>query len=115
MATSQGYRSNVIKPMMGLLIIAGIGLMAALHYHNTFVIYFFCSISAITFIAAIVAYFICLCKNPDLLRSEKFILEKTAIEKASIHGDSVNGTLVPPKTDYVLLHSANNQQKGDVS
>lgn len=102
-ATTQGYKSNVIKPLSGMMIIFLIGTVV-LSYFN--VAYFPIVLGVLTTICGIgmlFAYFFCLFKNPDLLRSEKYNLEKTAIEKVSITGDSsTRASILMPRSDYII-------------
>lgn len=112
-ATSQGYRSNVVKPLIVCLIIAIMGTIVAAIYNITIVVYC-CMILAFIFIVAfLVAYFYCLFQNPNLLRSERYNLERTAIEKATLRGDStIQGYLKMPEQDYIV-YTGKNGDKGD--
>ena len=113
-ATSQGYKSNVLKPIIVGIIISIIGAVAGAYYKSQ-IITIGCLILAFIFVISfLIAYFFCLCKNPNLLRSERYNLEKTAIEKATYKGDSaVVGHINIPQKDYVLIegNNGNNQQK----
>ena len=103
-ATSQGYKSNVIKPLMGMMIIFVLG--GCLTYYLNIEIFGHILLGLATFtgLCMLFAYFFCLFKDPDLLRSEKYNLEKTVIEKVSITGDSIiERGLNLPITDYVVL------------
>ncbi len=63
-------------------------------------------LSVLIVLAFLFAYFYCLFKDPNLLRSEKFVLEKTAIEKA-LMSDSIKKTVSvnPPNSNYVSYGS----------
>jgi len=106
-ATSQGYRSNVVKPLMGMVIIL-LCATAVLFYVKFFLFATIIGGLAIAIVVAfLIAYFYCLWKNPDLLRSERYNLEKTAMEKTSITGDSLNGQIQLPQRDYVIIEANN--------
>nr|WP_315245661.1 hypothetical protein [uncultured Flavobacterium sp.] len=113
-ASSQGYRSNVVKPLIGMVIILLIG-SGGLYTVKS---YFFANIvgilAVLLVIAFLVSYFFCLFKNPDLLRSEKYNLEKSAIEKIAISGDSrTSSNIVPPLMDYVVVESVNENNENE--
>lgn len=111
--TSQGYRSNVVKPLMGVMVICGIGSIVAFYYEAEILAFVFIGLVCFTVIAFVVAYYICLFRNPDLLRSERYNLEKTAIEKATIKGDSTNICRIQiPGNDYLLINGNNNREEG---
>jgi uncharacterized membrane protein len=105
-ATSQGYRSNIIKPLLGMMIIMLLATII-LYMVGAFVFANFSgAVCLLLVVAFIISYFYCLFKNPDLLRSERYNLEKTAIEKVSMSGDSMSeGKLQAPKMDYVVIES----------
>lgn len=102
-ATSQGYRSNTVKPLMGVMIICFIGAIAAFYYNAVIIAYILTGLGVIVAISFLIAYFYCLTKDPNLLRSERYNLEKTAIEKTSIT-DSLQGKRIikTPSTEYVI-------------
>lgn len=115
-ATSQGYRSNAIKPLSGLIIIC-ITSSFLFAYINVMTLSIVFSIVTILLIVGfVIGYFYCLFNSPDLLRSEKYILEKTAIEKVSQLGDSFNkgATIVNPDLDYVVVESMKSQEKKEL-
>lgn len=105
-ATSQGYRSNTVKPLMGAMLICFIGSIAAYIYNASVIAYLFAGLGVVMTIAFLVAYFICLIKDPNLLRSERYNLEKTAIERTSVN-DSMIGKrkIKAPSTEYVISES----------
>ncbi|MBB2951953.1 hypothetical protein [Sphingobacterium sp. JUb56] len=106
-ATSQGYRSNVLKPLYGLMVILLLGMCLGLYLKNETIAYICLGFALLIAMCFLVCYFYCLFKNPDLLRSERFNLEKTALEKISVTGDSTVGKLKMQETDYVVIQSEN--------
>lgn len=103
-ATSQGYKSNVIKPLSGMMIIFVIGAIASHYFDVPYLPFLLALLATICGTGMLIAYFFCLFRNPDLLRSERYNLEKTAIEKVSITGDSTTRqSIVMPHTDYVVV------------
>jgi len=114
-ATTQGYRSNILKPLLGIIIILFLATIAFAYLNKEILYYTTFVMAGIIFIAFIVSFFYCLFKNPDLLRSEKYNLEKTAIEKVSISGDSLNtGKVLPPVMDYVMVGSIKNNNSTEI-
>jgi len=104
-ATTQGYRSNVLKPIMWISFVLFALTIACLILEKEIFAFIFVVIGVIFLAMSAYAYFYCLHKNPDLLRSEKFNIEKTALEKIAITGDSNLGRLKMKETDYVVLQS----------
>ena len=110
-ATTQGYKSNVIKPLSGMMIIFVIGGIASHYFSVPYFPFLLAILGTICGVGMLVAYFFCLFRNPDLLRSEKYNLEKTAIEKVSITGDSTTRTSIAmPNTDYVIVEGRPSQE-----
>ena len=108
-ATSQGYRSNVVKPLMGILSFSVIITIGGAYLNCNIVIYFGIGLTMFLVAAFLFAYFFCLFKDPNLLRSERYNLEKTAIEKATIKGDSnLSGYIKAPNTEYLIVDGSNN-------
>ncbi|WP_343524384.1 hypothetical protein [Pedobacter sp.] len=105
-ATSQGYRSNVVKPLTTMAIILIVATGFLFYFKVDFFGYLIGSLAVLMVIAFLISYFICLFKNPDLLRSEKYNLEKTAIEKVSYNGDSVVGHVQLPPREYVMVQGS---------
>lgn len=107
-ATSQGYKANVVKPILGGLVVSILIIVSGLYFHSKMVAVFGIVLASIFAIAFFVAYFFCLIKDPNLLRSERFNLEKAAIEKATLKGDStIYGRLKAPDSDYLLIEGEN--------
>lgn len=105
--SNQGSKSNIVKPLtyvMAMLLAASIIL---LKLEVNLVGYILLGLFGLVLIAFLVTYFICLFKNPDLLRSERYNLEKTAIEKTALLGDS-RSSITPADRDFVA-YNGNNQ------
>lgn len=109
--TTQGYRSNVIKPLIALLIIMLTATIALFHYKIPFFGYCTGILSIIIVIIYLVAYLICLNKNPDLLRSERYNLEKTAMENVAIKGDSNSAQIQAPQREFIVIQNKNNSNE----
>ena len=106
-ASSQGYRSNAIKPLIGGVIICFVLSIIAFYINALIIVYFLIGFGSLFSIGWLFAYFFCLFKDPNLLRSEKYNLEKTAIEKATMFGETNNKRVeinMPP-SDYVIEYS----------
>lgn len=95
-ATAQGSRSTALKPLgwlLALLLSSTLGcfsLKAPIWASVLLGV-----LSTIAVIVYVGAYVFLLVKNPDALRSERFFLQKLAIEKG-LYGDSLVGTLELP-------------------
>ncbi|MBB4036543.1 glucan phosphoethanolaminetransferase (alkaline phosphatase superfamily) [Dysgonomonas hofstadii] len=105
-ASSQGYKSNVVKSLFGLLSILLTATILLFKIGENVFGYILGCLSVLIVLAFLFAYFYCLFKDPNLLRSEKFVLEKTAIEKA-LMSDSIKKTVSvnPPNSNYVSYGS----------
>lgn len=89
--TAKGYKANVLNPLiwligtMTLMFLGALKLSAPTWILITGVILFVLIFGLFAF-----AYCYCLIKNPDALRSEKYSIQKIALEKGYI-GDSIKG------------------------
>lgn len=112
-ATSQGYRSNTVKPLMGAMLICFIGAIAAFRCDASIIAYVLTGLGVVLVIAFLIAYFFCLIKDPNLLRSERYNLEKTAIERSSIE-DSILGKkrIKTPPSEYVIIEQPDRKEDG---
>ena len=105
-ATSQGYKSNVVKPLAGIIVIMLLSAFMSANYGFELLATVSMGAAIFIIICFLVSYFYCLFTNPDLLRSEKYNLEKTAMEKTAITGDSTTkGKVLFPNMDYVVIES----------
>lgn len=115
-ATSQGNRSNVVKPILIGFIATLIGAVVGVYFESNIITEYCLNLSIVLLVAFLIAYFWCLHKDPNLLRSEKYNLEKTAIEKATFKGDSaVVGHINLPNKDFVIIEGNNQNVLSDNS
>jgi hypothetical protein len=111
-ATSQGYKSNIIKPLLGMEIILLFATVALFRFNALLFAYILGSLAIVVVIGFLFSYFYCLFNNPDLLRSERYNLEKTAIEKVAVTGDSVSSPeILLPQRDFVLIRAKNDKSE----
>jgi hypothetical protein len=84
-------RSSVINPLQWTLVIILIGLLVSIgEKAASWLLVFFAALLAATLLLLIVAYVYFMFRNPADLRSEKYSLAKTAMEKRLV-GDSLSG------------------------
>lgn len=113
-ATAQGFKSNVIKPIMGLMIIFFIGAIGSTYFKVEYLPLLFTILLGLCGFLALFSYCYCLIKDPNLLRSEKYNLEKTAIEKVSLIGDSTSRPQIAmPHSEYVIVEPSQLQRNGN--
>lgn len=114
-ATASGSRSTVLKDLLwvigivisAILIASKFGLPIPL---ITALFVIFCLLIAIF----LFSYIFCLVKNPDWLRSEKFSIEKMAIEKGFV-GDSTVGVITESRNTRGHILEAPVEEAGDES
>jgi hypothetical protein len=116
-ATAQGSRSTVLKPLGWLIGLCGGALLGVLKYHSPVwllvILSIFFGLSASIYLAAFIH---CLFTNPDLLRSETYLITQLAIQKGLI-GDSSVGAFDPdtePEAEaaIVAVKSSSSQSAG---
>jgi hypothetical protein len=110
-ASSQGSRSTALNPLIWIfaVIVAGLVAVSRMPTVPGYVLVSLTIFAGAVLVASVVAYFILLFRNPDALRSEKFVLSKMAIEKSSM-GDSLRG-FVDTDPRQIQLGSADSQTK----
>ena len=94
---ASGSKSTILKPLTWFLsvLIGGIILIIRIEA-PLWLIIFFASIILTTMILFFFAYIYCLFKDRDALRSEKYSIQKLALEKG-IYGDNLSGILSESK------------------
>jgi hypothetical protein len=100
---SQGTRSTILNPLAWFFSICVVGLIASVGYRTALWIQVllacFTSLSGLLYLAS---FIFCLAtKQPNLLRSERFLIQQLAIEKG-FRGDSMTGlVLADPSTRQI--------------
>lgn len=77
---AKGNRSTVLQPLLFIFGALLFCVSIASWYGNQLLIYIFAIMLIILFVIIIVVYFYCFFKNPDLIRSESYLIQKTYIE-----------------------------------
>ncbi|AZZ77335.1 hypothetical protein CCX46_20005 [Pseudomonas sp. RU47] len=92
-AQAKGSRSNVLHSLAWLIAmcVSGVLLSAYLKLPE-FVLHLFSGFCVAAFVLYLVSYVYFMVTNPDALRSEKFSIQKMAIEKGYV-GDSLKGVI----------------------
>jgi hypothetical protein len=90
-STADGSRTNALNHLQWMIaaFLAAI-LICAFRGVDKDVLFFFGAILVFLLAAYVITHFYFMVKNPDALRSEKFTIEKMAIERGLI-GDSTSG------------------------
>jgi uncharacterized membrane protein YdbT with pleckstrin-like domain len=99
---ASGSKSTILKPLTWFIsLLAGAIITCAWLKVHEWIIVFFAILVGIAFVVFLCAYVYCLFTNPDAIRSEKFSIQKMAIERG-IFGDSSSGTFVFEKGDNTI-------------
>ena len=94
-ASAEGSRSTALKPLgwlVGILCAATTALFSLLNPLQLWVAIAFVALTAVAVLGYLGVYFYLMIKDRDALRSERYSIQKLAIEK-SIVGDNLSGTL----------------------
>ena len=90
-ATAEGSRSTVLRPLSWLAGICVVGLLGCLEFKAPdWITDMFAVMIALAFLLFIGAYIYCLMNDREALRSEKYSIQRLAIEKGLL-GDSTSG------------------------
>lgn len=88
---ASGSKSTILKPLTWLLSILVGGLLLLLSGNGPFWLsVFFSVLISVVILIYLFAYIYCLFKDRDALRSEKFSIQKMAIERG-VYGDNLTG------------------------
>lgn len=102
-AQAKGSKSTVLAP---LLYAIGLSFLATctLNYYDSDPLFVgLClAITGVFVLASVISYFICLFKDPDLLRSEKYLISKMEIEKSMIGDDRLGLIDMSSKTSLII-------------
>ncbi|TCC85263.1 hypothetical protein NFK30_05810 [Citrobacter braakii] len=90
-ANQSGEKSTVVHTIIWLIAIIVLGIVSLIYFNApvwVIATFLFVMVAGCIFYGAV--FWFCLRNNPDLLRSEKMVLQKLAIEKQFL-GDSITG------------------------
>lgn len=109
---ASGSRSTILKPLTWFLslIIGGLILLIKLKAPNWTII-LFAIIVSIAILLFFFAYIYCLFKDRDALRSEKYSIQKMAIEKGIV-GDNIVGIINEATINKIENADLSNQSEG---
>jgi len=110
---NSGEKSTILKPLTWLISIlfGGIIILSYIKADQWIIISFFCIISIIISLF-IFSYIYCLYKDRDALRSEKFSIQKMAIEKG-YYGDNTSGLLTENRSTSVTNPNNSNSENSE--
>lgn len=92
-SNTKASRSTVLKSLTWMVGICLAGLiLAATSSINEWVVAVIAVILVLSFVLYAISYIFFMIKNPDALRSEKYNIQKMAVEKGII-GDNTNGVI----------------------
>lgn len=89
-SSAKGQKSNVMNPLIGITSVFIAGSIISHRFDVTYLTIVLIGLSVISGLGFIIGYFFCLFKNPDLLRSEKYNIQKSALENAAMFGNNDN-------------------------
>lgn len=102
-AEGKATKSTVITPLTYVMAVILASLAASMKYHApTWVLISTVVMAICILLIFFITYFYCLFKNPDLLRSEKYVISKMALEKTS-KGDSNIGLITSTDDPMILI------------
>lgn len=90
-ANQSGEKSTVVHTIIWLIAVVAVGIVCLIYFKApewVIATFLLMMVSGCIFYGAV--FWFCLRNNPDLLRSEKMVLKKLAIEKQYL-GDSISG------------------------
>ena len=109
---SKGTRSSGMTSLQWLFGLCLTGLITSIHYKAPgWVIGMLAFFSVLAFLLFCGIYLCSFLKNPDFLRSERFTLQKMAIERG-LYGDNITGTVNPETVSQERLLPGTSEQKG---
>ena len=110
-ASAHGSRSTVLGPLNWLIGIIVAAILGCLRYNAPVaLLLFFAVIIGFGVLLYLVAYAYCLKKDPELLRSEKYSIQKLAIQKAYV-GDSSVGLIDENEIRPALVRAAREESQ----
>jgi hypothetical protein len=109
-ADGQGYRSTVLRPLGWLLALCAAAAISSASVPSSpgWLTILFGVGTGFSVAIYLGAYVYCLIRNPEYLRTEKYSIQKLAIEKG-FRGDSSMGVITVEGVSQPLLGDAENQ------
>ena len=109
-----GSKSTILKPITWFITFLVAGLLASLRFQAPeYVVIFFMVLIGLAVSVFLLAFGYCLFKDRDALRSEKFSIQKMAIEKG-IYGDNSSGVfMIQARQDLEKLEAKINSMNDD--
>lgn len=103
-ATAQGTRLTVLNPLGWFLATCIMGLLGSVHYQADFWIQILMAgLAGLGGLLFLGTYIFCLCTNqPELLRTEKYLIQQLAIEKG-FRGDSTTGPIIGNRSAHAAI------------
>ena len=91
---ASGSRSTILKPLTWFISVIIVGIVLLLKFESpNWLIIMFSIIMGLSILVFFFAYVYCLFTDKDAIRSEKYSIQKLAIEKG-LYGDNVSGIFV---------------------
>ena len=112
---ASGSRSTILKPMTWFISVIIGGIIFLLKFNSPqWLIIMFSIIMGLAIITFLFAYIFCLFTDKDAIRSEKYSIQKMAIEKG-VYGDSSTGVLPSHRsitnTDPIRISNSDDNQE----
>lgn len=114
---TSGSKSTILKPLTWFLSILIGGLLFSIQLNAPiWVTIFFSIVLGVIILLFLFAYIYCLFNDRDALRSEKYSIQKMAIEKG-LYGDNLTGTFVTPaiSQNTTTVRQIENSEGGDAA
>ena len=110
---NSGEKSTILKPLTWLISIlfGGIIILSYIKADKWIIVSFF-SIICIIIMLFIFSYLYCLYKDRDALRSEKFYIQKMAIEKG-YYGDNISGLITSNNSKNIVNPDDSNSENSE--
>lgn len=90
---ASGSRSTILKPLTWFISVIIVGIVFLLKYNSSqWLIIMFSIILGLAILIFLFAFVFCLFTDKDAIRSEKYSIQKMAIEKG-VYGDSSTGVI----------------------
>ncbi|OFX25759.1 MAG: hypothetical protein A2041_14620 [Bacteroidetes bacterium GWA2_31_9b] len=97
---ASGSKSTILKPLTWLISVITGGIILLLEFNSpNWLIIMFSIIMGVAILIFFFSYIYCLFTDKDAIRSEKYSIQKLAIEKG-LYGDNVTGILIQDQLNF---------------